>query len=245
MRRASCDYSLRSVGPRAPHQQIFAFALAAPRAVPCSYEMMNGVSTDLEPIANPFSAGGEPLVRIGTRGVLVLPPYDAETSDFAGVVRAAGALLGPSEGRWLVVVSRPGDDDGPAWLPGARVRFEQFCDGLGAAVEGAEGFTPVIWPLASGTVSDVPSLGAFLRKRPNWRFILDPAGMLTPDMLPLADDHLMRIFEGLREHSQLCGLVAGEPRVVGERVVADANGAPGTASKLAQGMTVPRFRMEI
>lgn len=103
--------------------------------------------------------------------------------------------------------SIPGTEDGPVWLPAPRAAFARACDAL------AHESDAWIWPTQQCPVSDVPSLRSFLEARPAWRFLLDPVGMLTPEMLPRADDHLMRIFLALGGRRELGAVLICDARV--------------------------------
>lgn len=118
----------------------------------------------------------------------------------------------------LVVRSVP-IDDAPAWLPGPRAEFLAWCHQL-------EQSTPsplCIWPTALGAVSDAPSLRTFLaaaeqRGRP-WTFLFDPISLLTPTMLPNAEDHLTRLFELLAGHPARHATVLADAAVLNDAVV--------------------------
>jgi hypothetical protein len=88
------------------------------------------------------------------------------------------------------------DDEGSElpWMPQARARFDSSVGRL-ATSRG----TFWLWPSASGVLSDVPSTQTFFRARADQAFglFLDPAALLTPAMIPKAEDHLARIFAAL------------------------------------------------
>ena len=92
--------------------------------------------------------------------------------------------------------SSSGGDDGDdlPWMPHARARFDAAVDLL--ATKGGPFW---LWPSAVGVLSDVPSTQSFFRARTHQPFhlFLDPASLLTPAMLPKAEDHLARIFSAL------------------------------------------------
>lgn len=86
-----------------------------------------------------------------------------------------------------------------AWLPSARADFSAWCTAI-ERVARAD-MELVIWPHASGSISDVPSLQSFLRERGGrWKFLFDPVAMLTESMLPRQEDHFDRLFDSLAGH---------------------------------------------
>lgn len=103
----------------------------------------------------------------------------------------------------LAVVPRV-EADLPAWLPKARAAFEASLAPWDAL---AAGRPVAIWPVSDGAISDIPSTLTFLRGRPAWGLVLDPASLLTPDMTANAEEHLARIAEALAGHSAMLGLV--------------------------------------
>lgn len=105
------------------------------------------------------------------------------------------------------------DDIGPGWLPRARAEFSQACDHLSQT-----GGPWIIWPASDGAVGDLPSLLTFLRSRPQWRFVLDPIGFLTPAMLANVEDHLERLCSVLWGHDQCFAVVSSSVRVVNDRL---------------------------
>lgn len=90
------------------------------------------------------------------------------------------------------------EDDGPPmlpWMPAARSAFQ-------AAIETLRSKPPAVgefwlWPSCGGVLSDVPSTQTFFRGTAGFRLFLDPASLLTPAMIPKAEDHLDRIMAGL------------------------------------------------
>lgn len=129
---------------------------------------------------------------------------------------AAGYALGrAAPGGMAAIRSGPESPEGPgvAWMPDARARFEAFAFGFERALAPrGEHAAPVIWPHARGAVSDAPSLQTFLRARQDrpWRFVLDPAGLITPSMRPLLEDHLRRLLDLIGDHPAACLLIEDE-----------------------------------
>lgn len=91
-----------------------------------------------------------------------------------------------------------GESDGEPvlpWMPAARAAFQAATDALRTK-------PPIVgeywlWPSAGGVLSDVPSTQTFFRGTTGFRLLLDPASLLTPAMIPKAEDHLERIMAGL------------------------------------------------
>jgi len=93
---------------------------------------------------------------------------------------------------------------GLAWLSPARAAWFARAD----ALERAPGGAPlVIYPRARDVISDVPSTLTFLRSRPAWRLMLDPAELLTPEMVERAEEHLTRFADTLAQHEAMLGVV--------------------------------------
>jgi hypothetical protein len=109
--------------------------------------------------------------------------------------------------------------DAPAWLPTPRAEFLDWCQQLEQSVA-----NPLsIWPTATGSVSDVPSLRTFLagaeQRARQWSFLFDPISLLTPAMLDKAEDHLTRLFETLAGHPARQATLLADAAIVGEHVV--------------------------
>ncbi len=114
--------------------------------------------------------------------------------------------------------SRIGEDVWSAsfatWGPSGRARFQEAYDrrvGHG---------TLVFRPHARHVLSDARSCVSFLNERAGdaVEVLLDPSGMLTPDMLAGADDHLARAFEAMAPHPRVTGLVLSNVERVGEEL---------------------------
>ncbi len=133
------------------------------------------------PVLQPDAADGTEPVVLPDPGAVILP------------------LVADAEG-----LQEPGSS--LAWMPASRGRFTAWCDRVErwAAAMGAE---PVIWPVATGVISDVPSVMTFLRARPRWRLLFDPVGLLTHSMLPRAEEHVTRLFQALGQHPALIATV--------------------------------------
>lgn len=125
--------------------------------------------------------------------------------------QAATITTGPE----LPVVLRAGLGPGTAsepdalqWLPASRAKFNEAISAL-ASKPGQFW----LWPSANGVLSDVPSTASFFRAKESspFRLFLDPASLLTPDMLPKAEDHLARILQGLAGQATAILLANVEP----------------------------------
>src|SRR5262249_54587424 len=94
-----------------------------------------------------------------------------------------------------------GEDGHGAWLPRPRAKFD---DGLAAASAWARqvGTRLVLWPHAGDVLSDAPSVLTLFRNPPSNElgFLLDPAGLFTPEMTGRWEEHLERIFAHLAQH---------------------------------------------
>lgn len=90
----------------------------------------------------------------------------------------------------------------PAWLPPEVASFEAAIASLLEATQRCQ--TEIWWrPTHQDVLSDIPSTLSFFRKHPTFGLALDPAALLTQDMLPRADEHLARILESLGQHPNL------------------------------------------
>lgn len=107
----------------------------------------------------------------------------------------------------------------PAWLPGARSRWEEAA---GAIEEWSEGTPVAILPTVDDVVSDVPSTLAFLGDHPGWGLMLEPMALLTAAMEMKLVDYLGVIASGLGEHPALAGLILPPAGAVGHQAVIKA-----------------------
>jgi hypothetical protein len=156
-------------------------------------------------------------------------------------VEAPGRLLavapvGPQAevvaGADLVVVRSRAGAPGAGWLAvgeweSLAVAWEQRVPADRLAVE----------PWHCDAVSDVPSTLGFLRARPPWRLVLNPAAMLAPSMLPRAEEHLERIADVLAGHPRLAGVIvpaAGPLGTMVKRVVLPLVGAGAWVARAAE-----------
>jgi len=105
-----------------------------------------------------------------------------------------------------------------SWMPESRSAFEAMCDALAPVLE-SSGRRLVFRPCSRHVLSDAHACRAFLeghRERPIG-VLLDPIGMLEPEMLEEIDDHLDRSFEMLGPLCEGVALTGG--RVEADRIV--------------------------
>lgn len=144
----------------------------------------------------------DPLIlRLALDGSSFLDPKSAGVAHLAPL-NALGSPLTPAAAGKLpsgTIVLRTGwaDSPEPLWLPRYRECFERFVESVEASAISAR---VVWWPLATDVISDAPSLLTFLRANPVRRFLFDPQGLLTREMLPKAEDHLARLEVALSTH---------------------------------------------
>lgn len=95
-----------------------------------------------------------------------------------------------------------------AWGKEAWSRLDAWCDSHLPDLA-AEGRTICFRPHPRHTLSDAQSCVSFLNKRAGQPFqlLLDPVGLLTPTMLPRAEDHLNRVLEALADHPGVAGVI--------------------------------------
>jgi hypothetical protein len=119
------------------------------------------------------------------------------------------------------------------WMPAARSAFQ-------AAIETLRNKPPAVgeywlWPSAGGVLSDVPSTQTFFRGTSGFRLFLDPASLLTPAMIPKAEDHLGRILLGLGSLASAVLLANIEP-------LGDVEGVQ--LSPLTRGVLSPKIMID-
>lgn len=119
--------------------------------------------------------------------------------------------VAPAPGRTVAWSGWMADDADPAqdlfprdyrtWTPEAWSALAAACDRLGPALT-EQGGHLLLRPHARQILSDPQACLSFLKDREGqpFRILVDPAAMLTPDMLPAAEDHLARIFGALATH---------------------------------------------
>lgn len=103
----------------------------------------------------------------------------------------------------LAVLLPPTGDEG-MWMPGPRAAFQELAANFEARHAGRG---VAVWPRAGSALSDVPSTNAFMRGHESWGLVLEPAGLLTEEMVSRAEEHLERIVVSLAAHERLVGVV--------------------------------------
>lgn len=134
---------------------------------------------------------------------------------------AATALAGAPAGPVCLWAGTTADEpfgiDPRAWMPRARaelfLRLAELC-----AIAAGQGREVWLRPHARHAVGDLPIIVKWCIEPPakNFRILLDPCSLLTAQMLPLAEDHLTRIFGAAGEQfilPRLAGVVVGNVRV--------------------------------
>lgn len=94
------------------------------------------------------------------------------------------------------------------WQPAARAKFDDVCDWLAPTLRQRE-LMLAIRPHARHVLSDAQGCITFLKKREGQPFelLVEPAAMLTPDMLPDAAEHLERIIDALARFEAVAGFL--------------------------------------
>ncbi len=136
--------------------------------------------------------------------------------------------IGPGAGGRVLWSGTPGDDP---FASDFRVWTDEAWAGLARAIAALRmevGPDVMLWvrPHACHVVSDLPSCRRFLSDvaDASTRVLLDPASMLTEELVGAAEDHLVRILDGL-----------GREPGVGAVLVADV-GASGGPVSLGEGV---------
>lgn len=128
-------------------------------------------------------------------------------------VLAASIRANPLTDSWLLDTELPGgrvvawsgtlgdelfESHPMTWMAPGHTALAQFCDEIEPQLKRHE-WRLCFQPHACHVLSDVQSCVNFLAKRKEGPFeiVLSPASMLTPAMLPMAEDHLTRMFEML------------------------------------------------
>ncbi|MCB9846201.1 MAG: hypothetical protein H6811_09475 [Phycisphaeraceae bacterium] len=120
---------------------------------------------------------------------------------------------------WLPPETRPRQGTFPSgpetWMGEGRARLDDLVEWLAPSLADA-GFRLALRPHARHTLNDVPSCLSFIKR---WNdapidLILDPAAMLTDDMVADAPDHIARIAKALGGHERVIAIVAANVRRV-------------------------------
>lgn len=93
------------------------------------------------------------------------------------------------------------------WTPEAWETFEKVVANIGPALA-AKKMSLLLRPHARHVLSDAQGCRQYMERAPEGvNLLLDPASMLTPDMLPDAEDHLARTLDALAAHPKTAGIV--------------------------------------
>lgn len=116
-------------------------------------------------------------------------------------------------------------DAAPLWLARPRGQWLEFAK----HVEGlcGEGCTPVLWPRCGDVISDAPSTLSFVRGNSKWKFLVDPAGLMTPEMRTSAVEHMVRLIDLMVSHEACAGVVHPEAIIVGKALSMLENAVAG------------------
>ncbi len=167
------------------------------------------------------------------RGVVV--PIDGGAGDAFGVIcdenplsmkaeAAARCLLlsEPTPGGRLIAWSGSAGEsmfarNARSWMPESRHALEAMCDALAPGLA-ESGRRLVFRPNARHVLSDAHACRAFLEAHHEQPIgvLLDPIGMLEPELLDQAEDHFGRWFEALGASCE--GVVLSGGRVEGDRL---------------------------
>lgn len=168
------------------------------------------------------------LFSVGSRGV-------------SGAAQIRSRPPGPILLRTEPSASSADSNDEPTlpWMPAARTAFQKDIESLRANPPEVGEYW--LWPSTGGVLSDVPSTQTFFRSTAGFRLLLDPASLLTPAMIPKAEDHLERIMAGLGELASAVLLANIEP-------LGDAEGvqlAPLTRGVLSPKIIIDAWRRHV
>lgn len=148
-------------------------------------------------------------------GVAVPPPLVAWEGN---LLRDELPPLGSFAAPWIVARSGslaedPFEDEPRNWMGPGRAALEKTCDRLVGALVAHERLL-LLRPHARQVLSDVAGTADFLRRHRGERFglALAPADLLTAEMLPQAEDHLVRIAETLAGVATVVLLEDARPR---------------------------------
>ena len=93
------------------------------------------------------------------------------------------------------------------WTSEGWEAFEKVIERLSPTLV-ARAMTICLRPHARHVLSDAQSCRNFMERAPEGiGLLVDPASMLTPEMLPDAEDHLGRIFDALGDHPRTAGVI--------------------------------------
>ncbi len=203
-------------------------AALPPTALPLARGMMGPAQKPLHVESELLQTAGKEFIHFLLVDPIAQPvePGSTQAPDLSGL---SGWLDSFDSGISRALVIRSGPSLWPAdsadpthslsWLPASRQRFDAFCTALEQALQrrltaSTHPLQLLLWPHANGVISDAPSLHTFLRARPAWGFLFDPAALLTPAMLPSVDDHLARLFDAFSAHPRAAAAVRSDDSMV-------------------------------
>jgi len=177
--------------------------------------------TQFQPAPPLFSPASNhpPLSHTPTRFASTLPGNLVSSSaTLAAQVPEADSRVLLWSGWYEPATNADADPSPLAWGAGAWCALAEFCTATSArlASRPASSNTRVCFlPRTGHILSDQPSCHRFLNLRSEWtgtlaplfEILLDPVGMLTPQMLPCASDHLERIIVGLARSPGIAGIL--------------------------------------
>lgn len=99
-----------------------------------------------------------------------------------------------------------GDElDQPLWLPAPRAQWSKFAKHLETICP--ETTQLVLWPRSTDVISDSPSTLSFIRSNPKWKFLVDPASLITESMRRDVMEHVDRLIELMIAHDACAGII--------------------------------------
>lgn len=100
----------------------------------------------------------------------------------------------------------PSDElDQPLWLPAPRAQWSKFAMHLETIC--SETTQLVLWPRSTDVISDSPSTLSFIRSNPKWKFLVDPASLITESMRGDVMEHVDRLIELMIAHDACAGII--------------------------------------
>ncbi|MFO0857647.1 MAG: hypothetical protein U0640_09865 [Phycisphaerales bacterium] len=100
----------------------------------------------------------------------------------------------------------PSDElDQPLWLPTPRAQWSKFAKHLESICP--ESTQLVLWPRSTDVISDSPSTLSFIRSNPKWKFLVDPASLITESMRRDVMEHVDRLIELMIAHDACAGII--------------------------------------
>jgi len=142
---------------------------------------------------------------------------------------------------WLI------DSDGQAsiqtWTGQGWEALRSACDQLEPELD-ERGMSVLFRPHAAHVLSDPRSCLTFLQQRESRAFalLLDPVSLLTPEMLPDAEDHLDRIAQTLLAHPQVPAVILSDAIVSDTGQIAHAPLAEGALPRRVLDRLIDRVR---